>query len=220
MNQDPSVIHLAVIDDHAIVRKGICAIIESFGGFIIDFEAGNGEELISQLEKVHKLPDICLLDINMPKKNGYDTIREVKSRWPDLKFLILTIFNNEFAIMRMLRNGANGYILKNCNPNDLKKALTTIHENGYYHYELLSSRFYRHMTMPEKERPKLNEKEIEFLSLCCIDGSYKEIAEKMGVSPRTVEGYRDMLFAKLDIKTRTGLATYAISTGIVGFTER
>ena len=213
--QDQHVIHLAIADDHELFRSGISALISSFDGFKMDIEVSDGEELIKQLKKAKRLPEICLLDINMPRKNGYDTLKEIKAQWPDMKFLVLTMFNTEYAIMRMLRGGANGYTLKNCNPNELKKALTAIYETGYYHSELVSNRIHTSL----KNEDKITDKEIQFLTLCCNDCSYREIAEIMHVSPRTVEGYRDALFQKLNIKTRTGLVMYAISTGIVPFSE-
>jgi two-component system, NarL family, invasion response regulator UvrY len=215
MSTQSPIIHLAVADDHAIVRKGICAIIQSFGGFEIDIEADNGEELINKLEKAKTIPDICLLDINMPQKNGYDALIDIKIKWPTIKILVLTIFTNEYAIIRMLRSGANGYILKNCNPLDLKNALLTIQKSGYFHSDFLSTKANTEVS----QLPKITDKEIQFLSLCCIDGGYKEIADLMGLSVRTVEGYRDSLFEKLKIKTRTGLVMYAISIGIVPFSS-
>jgi len=208
-----TLIHIAIADDHVIIRKGVCEIINSFGGFAVDTEASNGEELIKKLQKKEKLPDICIIDINMPVMNGYDTLLNIKKLWPAMKVLVLTMFDNEHTIIKMLTNGANGFILKNSDPKELKKALLTIEEQGYYHAEFMSGRFYA--TLKSNDSPKITDKEMQFLTLCCSDLNYKEIAERMNLSPRTVEGYRDNLFEKLGVRTRTALMMYAITIGIV-----
>jgi two-component system, NarL family, invasion response regulator UvrY len=209
-------INIALADDHMILRKGVKDIISSFGGFEVIMEASNGKELITTLYTAKLLPDICMLDINMPDMNGYDTIVALKKNWPTMKVLVLTMFNNEYSILKMLKNGANGYLLKkNCHPNDLKLALTTIYNKGYYHSDFITSRLIKEIENEEKQPPKITEKEMQFLAYCCTDYSYKEIAGFMNLSQRTVEGYRDALFEKLNLNSRTALAVYAISSGIV-----
>jgi two-component system, NarL family, invasion response regulator UvrY len=219
-NSSQRQIRLAYADDHPLVRQGICSYLKEFGCFEIDIQADNGAELIQLLKKAKTLPDICILDISMPVKNGYDTIIEIKSYWPSMKFLILTMYDEEYAIIRMLRNGANGYMLKNCRPDELRKALMSIHLIGCYHSELTISHTHNAINGNVNNLLKLNDKELQFLSYCCSDYHYKQISEKMGVSQRTVEGYRDDLFDKLKIKTRTGLAIYAMNIGIVPFRNR
>lgn len=209
-------ISLAYAEDHVLIREGISSFLKEFGCFEIIIEANNGAELIHHLKKSKTLPDICILDIRMPVKNGYETITEIKSIWPIMKFLILTMFDEEYAIIQMLRSGANGYILKNCSPNELKKALISIHQLGSYHSELTINLI--HNAIANNNLLKFNEREIQFLSFSCSDLPYREIAEKMGVSLRTVHGYRDGLFDKLRLKTRTGLAMFAMNAGITPFT--
>jgi two-component system invasion response regulator UvrY len=207
-------IRVAFADACILCRTTLCTYLRDLGFFEIEIEADNGRELIQFLKTTTTLPDICVLDISMPVKNGYETIKEVRSCWPSIKFLILTSINSEYSVFEMLRNGASGYLLKNCNREELKKALVSIYDIGNYQSETTISKIHDAFNRDGKYLLKINDKEIQFLSYCCSDYHYKEIAQKMGVSPRTVEGYRDDLFEKLKVKTRTGLAMYAMSIGI------
>src|SRR5690606_33677819 len=128
----PPEIHIAYADDHTAVRKGIISFLSGLGGIVVDIEANNGKELIKQLEKVKRLPDVCLLDINMPQMDGFETLVEIKKRWQSMKVLILTVHDAELYVIRMIRNGANGYLLKSCDPEEIKKALFTIDTKGVY----------------------------------------------------------------------------------------
>ena len=218
-NQNQTKIKIALADDHVMVRKGIKEIISSFGGFDIILEANDGEELINLLKGVKVLPDICVLDINMPNKNGYNTLKEIKELWPSVKFLILTMFNNEFNILRMLKEGAHGFLLKNSDPKDLEIALNSIHSAGHYHSSLLSGRAFKAMNDVHINFPQITDKEMQFLALCCSNMTYKDMADKLILSQRTIEGYRDSLFKKLDLNTRTALAMYAVSIGLTPHVE-
>ena len=153
----------------------------------------------------------------MPRKNGYETVLEIRKLYPGIKVLVLTMFNNEFAVLKMLRSGAHGYLLKNCHPNDLKIAMLAIINDGYYHSEFITNRVIKSMEKGPDEFPKISEKETLFLTLCCRDINYKQMADELNCSPRTVEGYRDSLFNKLNLRTRTALAMYAIQIGLVPF---
>jgi len=207
-------IRIAIADDHKMICDGLSSLIMTFLGFAIDIIAHDGDELINHLEVATALPHICILDISMPGKNGYDTIHYVRGRWPSIKFLVLTMHNSEHSIVRMFRLGAGGYLVKNCPVQEIVSALHSIHKTGYYHSDYTG--FYmREAFRPNSRLPVISEREASFLDYCCTELCYKEIADKMKVSMRTVEGYRDSLFQKLGIKTRIGLAMYAISTGIV-----
>lgn len=210
MTDNPRRVRIALADDHWMVRKGIIELIAAFGDFEVILEAGDGEELIQKLEQATVLPDICILDINMPSMNGYDTLTQLKKRWPELKVMILTMFNNELTIIRMLRNGANGFMLKAGDPKELGRALRAIYEHGFYHGELVTST----LAQWKESATHISNKELQFLSLCCSDLNYKEIANIMGMSVRTIDGYRDSLFEKLDLRSRTGLVIFALSMGI------
>jgi two-component system invasion response regulator UvrY len=180
------------------------------------YSVQNGKELVEKLSLAKLLPDVCLLDINMPELNGFETARAIKERWPEIKILAVSVYDSEFNIIGMLRAGAGGYILKDAQPEVLRHAIEGLHANGFYHSELVTGRILHQMvSQPQHVNSgQLNEKEIEFLKLACTEMTYKEIADQMNISPRTIDGYRDQLFAKLNIKSRTGLVMYALKTGI------
>jgi two-component system invasion response regulator UvrY len=207
---------VALADDHALVRNGLASLIDTFDGFKVLFQAGNGQELINLL-KPKALPDIVLMDINMPKKDGYETTKWLREMYPEIKVLALSMYDNESAIIRMIKNGACGYILKESEPAELRKALNTIAEKGYYHTELVTTQLVKIVRGDNEDSAaqNLNERELEFLKLACTELTYKEIADKMFLSPRTIDGYRDALFEKLKLKTRVGLVMFAIKNGIV-----
>lgn len=215
---------VALADDHALIRNGLAGLINSFNEYEVIFQAGNGQEFIEQLA-LHEPPTVALLDINMPKKNGYETAHFVRQHYPSIKILALSMYDNENYIIRMLKNGARGYILKEAEPAELKMALDSIIQKGYHYSELVTGHLINTINKFDED-PKtkttllLTEREIEFLQYVCTELSYKEIADKMFLSPRTIDGYRDAMFEKLNIKTRVGLALYAVKNGIVNLNNK
>ena len=212
--------NIVLADDHVLLRNGLATLLKNLGHKVL-FEACNGKELIACLEP-EKLPDIVLMDINMPEMDGYETTHWLKINHPAIKVLALSMYDNETAIIRMLKCGAKGYMLKDSDPAELKIAIQALLNKGFYQSELLSGKLINAMNTIDdgetnvKNVLHINEKEIEFLKYTCTELSYKEIAEKMNVSPRTVDHYRDTLFEKLQVKTRVGLVMYAIRNKIVG----
>lgn len=208
-------IKIALADDHNLFRKGMEELIEDFDNMEVLYSVPNGQELINKLSS-GKLPDVCLLDINMPELNGFETARKIKEQWPDIRILAVSVYDSEFNIIGMLRAGAGGYILKDAQPDVLRKAIEGIYENGFYHSELVTGKIlHRIISQPhEVSTTLLNEKQVQFLKLCCSEMTYREIADNMGISHRTIDGFRDQLFEKLNIKSRTGLVMYALKTGI------
>jgi two-component system invasion response regulator UvrY len=210
---------LVLIDDHTLLRNGLASLVRSLGHTVL-FEADNGKDFIEKL-KPQYLPDVILLDINMPEMDGYETAKWVKLKYPKIKILALSMYDDENSIIRMLRCGARGYILKDSEPAELKEAIESLIHKGYYHSELVSGKLIQAINGIDEEETglkklvALNEREIDFLKYTCTELTYKEIADKMFVSPRTIDGYRDALFEKLKVKTRVGLAIYAIKNGVV-----
>jgi DNA-binding NarL/FixJ family response regulator len=211
---------VALVDDHELLRTGLAAIVNTFDGYKVIFEASNGKEFIASL-KTKPTPDIILLDITMPVMDGYETAAWVKLNLPDTKVLVLSMLENDGAIIRMLKNGARGYILKDSNPKIFRTAMNHIRDTGYYINDLVSNKLMHYINQDDGTEMQvlpmqhLSDNELCFLKLICTDKTYKEIAEDMSLSPRTIDTYRDNLFKKLQIKTRTGLAIFAIRNGLI-----
>src|SRR5258708_6116803 len=211
---------VALVDDHVLLRNGLANLIRSFGEYSVLFEARNGNDLIRQL-KPRSLPDLVLLDINMPDMDGYETALWLKRNHPEIRILALSMYDTDNSIIRMLKNGVKGYILKDIEPTELKLALESVIYKGFYYSEMVTGKLIHTInTLDEPEQEvshllRMNDREMEFLKLACTECTYKEIAERMYLSPRTIDGYRDSLFEKLSVRTRVGLVLYAIRNGIV-----
>ncbi len=206
-------INIAIADDHIVMRSGLAELIKMLGAYEVIIQARNGNDLLEQLQEAPVMPDICILDINMPELNGYETTEKLKELYPCIKVMALSMFDNEFSIVRMLRSGAKGFLHKGADPDELSNALQTLHEEGYFHTELMLINSLRKTN--NWQTINITDRETEFLKHCCSDLSYKEIADLMKVSLHTVHGYRDSLFLKLRLKSRTALAIYALRTGVV-----
>jgi DNA-binding NarL/FixJ family response regulator len=211
---------VVLVDDHVLLRNGLASLIRGFGEYEVLFEACGGKDLIRQL-KNSRLPDIILLDINMPEMDGYDTACWLRRNYPDIKVLALSMYETDNAIVRMLKNGAKGYVLKDIDAGVLKVALDSVLEKGFYYTDMVTGKLIHTISTlddPELRMRRLlalNERELEFMKLVCTEWTYKEIADRMYLSPRTIDGYRDALFEKLNVRTRVGLAMYAVRSGIV-----
>ena len=211
---------VALVDDHTLLRNGLANVVRGYSEYAVLFEADNGKDFIKEL-RPQSLPDIVLLDINMPGMDGYETALWLKQNYPDIRVLALSMYDNEQAIIRMMKNGARGYILKDIDPSEFKMALDSVIKRGFYYSEMVTGKLIHAVnTLDEPGQPlktlvKLNQRELQFLKLVCTELTYREIAEQMFLSPRTIDGYRDDLFEKLKVKTRVGLVMYAIKNGIV-----
>jgi len=207
---------VALVDDHALLRNGLASVINNSDGYQVVFEANNGKHFI-ELLKSNPKPDILLLDITMPEMDGFETAQWIKTNAPDIKILVLSMMDDDKSIIRMLKYGARGYILKDSKPEVLRTALRDISEKGFFFNELVSGRLVHLASQAAGEvsaEPVLSEKETEFLKLCCTEKSYKEIADSMQITPRAVEALRSNMFEKLQTLSRVGLVMYAIRNGI------
>ena len=211
---------IALADDHVLLRNGLANLLRDLD-YVVVAEASNGRELLEKLG-AGPVPEVVLMDINMPLMDGYETTLFLKRTYPDVKVIALSMYDDENAIIRMLRSGAKGYIMKDSDPSELKAAIHAVLTRGFYHSEMVTGKLIHiinHLDQHEgaalRDTVGLNERETEFLKLVCTEMTYKEIAEKMHLSPRTIDGYRDALFEKLDVKSRVGLIIFAIKNGIV-----
>ncbi|MBO9200065.1 MULTISPECIES: response regulator transcription factor [Niastella] len=211
---------VAYVDDHILLRNGLANLFRGLETYAILFEANNGKDFIKQLQPRY-LPDIALQDINMPERDGYETALWLKRSYPGIKILVLSMYDNEHSIMRMMKNCAKGYILKDIDPMQFRRALDSLVRKGFYYSELITGKLIHAVSQldepdePIKNIVSLNAREIDFLKLVCSEMTYKEIAEKMFLSARTIDGYRDALFEKLNVKSRVGLVLFAIKNNIV-----
>ncbi len=208
---------LLMVDDHILLRDALVKLINNFDEFTVIAAAGNGEEVVQFMENGCR-PDIVLMDLNMPKMDGYETAKWLAAHHPEVKIVILTMYDSEIALIRLLQAGVHGFLKKDIHPAELKKTLLTVASGEYYYSNhttvKIASLFRKQATL---EKLILNETEIEFLKLASTDMTYKEIAHAMQMTPRHIDSYRDSLFTKLEVKSRVGLAIYAVKNGIVTF---
>lgn len=207
---------IVIIDDHTLIAKALSGIISNFEQFEVIYDCENGKDLIDKLKLKSVIPSLVLLDISMPIMDGFETAKWLKEHHPEIKIMALSMQDDDQSVIKMIKNGAHGYLLKNTHPADLEKALIRLMEDGYYYPEWASKIVFSNIkneNSTDNNLPKLTQREKEFLKYSTSEMSYKEISEKMFCSPRTIESYRDNLFEKLEIKTRVGLAVFAIKNG-------
>lgn len=217
--QENTSVKLALIDDHTLFRKGLINLIEIAGPqYNILFEANNGLELKSKISKDNP-PDIILLDINMPEMDGFTCVQWLTENFPLVKILVVSMINREEIIVRMLKLGVKGYLCKDVEIRDLNEALIAIMNKGYYYTDFITGKLVHSLQNindnNNSEIPFLSEREKTFLHYACSELTYNEIASKMFVSPKTIDGYRDSLFEKLKVRSRVGLVLYAIKHEMV-----
>jgi DNA-binding NarL/FixJ family response regulator len=209
--------YIALVDDHTMFRKGLAMLINLFPGYKVLMDAANGRELIDQLDPDH-LPDIVLLDIHMPVMDGYVTAAWLRDHHPEIRILALSTMDSDTTIIKMIRQGARGYILKDADPKELLVAFREILDRGFYYNEIVTRKVIQSLHQVAQDAPafpKLTDREMEFLRLACSEKNYQQIAQEMFVSERTVDGYRESLFKKFNVTNRVGLVLYAIKNGLV-----
>ena len=209
---------IALADDHLLIRNALVELINRFPGFKVIFDTSNGKEFIDGIQSFGP-PDIALIDINMPVMDGFETTEYLARQFPDIKCVALSVEENEESIIKMLRLGAKGYLLKDTNTSQFILALSEIRDKGYYHSDLVSNTLLKSLHKPAEVKNKIQSqfqaREEEFIKLACTEMTYKEIADQMCLSPRTIDGYRESLFLKLEVKSRVGLVLFAIKNNLV-----
>ena len=214
---------LAIVDDHILVRKGIAQLISSASDrFKVILEAGNGNEFIDQFPVLLKhQPDIVITDIKMPQKDGFETVHWLKMNHPHVKIAVLTMFDDERSVLRMLKLGVDGYLTKNMDPQDLLTGLQSLLDKGFCYSDFITGTLWQSVKnekaglSPYEIWLSLTEKEKTFVKHTCSELTYNEIAGEMGLSVKTIDGYRDNLFTRFKVRSRVGLVLYAIKNEII-----
>ncbi len=208
-------IKIAIVDDHKLFRSGVARLMAEFPQIEVVFEADDGT-MMMELINSGNLPQVILMDINMQPMDGYQTTLWLNQYYPSINILALSMYEDEKAILKMIKAGAGGYLLKGAMPNELLNAIIGIAEKRFYMNDLVTGRMIRSLQSPVITKElSLTVKETEFLKLCATELTYREIAEVLKISPRTADSYREILFVKLSLKSRVGLALFAVKNELV-----
>ncbi|MDG4652701.1 response regulator transcription factor [Chryseobacterium arthrosphaerae] len=206
-------IPIAIVDDHTLISKALENMITENTQYKVIMNHPNGEDFIAAVEKASELPAVVLMDVNMPYKNGIETTEWLSEHFPDIRVIALTMDDDEKILIKMLKAGAKGYLLKDMQPSILFQAIDTVFEKGSFYTDFVAQKLLKVKTEEIKTASLLSElkdREKEFIKWACSELTYKEIADKMCLSPKTIDGYRDSVFLKLDIKNRAGLVLFAL----------
>jgi len=214
-----SKIKIAIADDYKIFREGLKVGLSAEENFDVILEADNGEELLKALETA--TPDVILMDLKMPLMDGMEATKAVRKKYPTIKVLVVTMYDDDKFIIHLMENGANGYLLKNTEPDEIKKSIYAVHENGYYFNDLVNKALLKKLVLKNNLKPSFNqnveltEREMEVLKLICEEKTAAEIAKYIFLSPRSVEGIRQRLIEKIGVRNTAGLVMFAVKNNMV-----
>jgi DNA-binding NarL/FixJ family response regulator len=208
-------INIGIVDDHQLFLKSLSVLIESFPTFKIVLDALNGEALLNKLATAETLPDILLLDVNMPVMDGANTATIISSKYPQIKMIALSMKDDDVSVIKMIKAGCCAYLLKDIHPDELEKALNEVYTKGYYNADVSNINYRRLILKTNEQEIVFTERERTFLKLACSDFTYKQIALQMHLSERTIDGYREALFQKMNVQSRTGMALEALRRNLV-----
>lgn len=209
-------IKVGLVDDHELFLRSVGLMLSSFDRYTVVLEALNGKDLQEKIAKTKSLPDVMLIDVNMPKMNGFETATWLKKNYPDIKLVALSMNDDDRTIIDMLRAGCSAYLLKDTHPNDLEKALAEVYEKGFYNGDATNINF-RRLLISEKENEELEITPPQklFMQLCSTDLTYRQIASELKISENTVDGYREKLFKKFNVQSRVGLVLEGIKRRLI-----
>lgn len=214
-----SKIKIAIADDYKIFREGLKVGLSADENFDVLFEADNGEELLKALETT--TPDVIIMDLKMPIMDGMEATKEVRKKYPGIKVLVVTMYDDDKFIIHLMENGANGYLLKNTEPDEIRKSIYAVHENGYYFNDVVNKALLKKLVLKNNLKPSFNqnveltERELEVLKLICEEKTAAEIAKDIFLSPRSVEGIRQRLIEKIGVRNTAGLVMFAVKNSMV-----
>ena len=217
-----SIIKSAIADDEQLFRKGMRFLLEKTDEFEVTFEAEDGAQLIETLKQTEEIPDIILMDLKMPKLNGVEATKIIHKQFPTIKFIALTSYGGKSFIINMIDVGASSYLLKNTNPKDVVFTIREVHNKGFYYNEKVMKMIHENLLSSsgkkirsDLDKKLLSKREIDVLELICAEYTTNEIAEKLFISPRTVDGHRNNLLLKTGSKNVAGLVIYGIQKKLI-----
>jgi two-component system, NarL family, invasion response regulator UvrY len=217
------IIKLALVDDHKLFRKGLISLIEMVSKeYVILFEADNGLDLQLKIDSANP-PDIILMDVSMPGMDGFASVQWLQQHYPQIRVLVVSMIEREETIVKMIKLGVKGYLCKDVEPKELREALYAVYNKGFYYTDFITGKLVHSLQNGNTEKQKeletnpINNQEKQFLELACSELTYAEIADKMCLSPKTIDGYRNSLFEKLKVKSRVGLVLFAIKNRMVNW---
>ena len=215
------IIKVAIADDHQIFRKGVILSLRQYTNIKFVFEAENGEDLIQKVSDTEEPPDVILMDLKMPVKDGIETTKYLNKHFPSIRIIILTMYEDERFVGHLMDSGANGYLLKSTEPSEIKKAISDVMRTGFYLNNFVNKVLIKKNYAKQKFNPNLNsevvisEREKEVLTLVCMEYTAQEIAQKMEISARTVEAIKDRLMERFGVKNSVGLVFYAMKNSLI-----
>ena len=218
MNKEKKIL-IAIADDYETFREGLKKCIANDDSLEVIIEAGNGEELISAFEK--KIPDVVIMDLKMPVMDGMEATRIIRRKFPNVKVLVVTMYNEDKFIIHLMEIGANGYLLKNTEPDEIRRSIYAVYENGYYFNDLVNKGLLKKLTIKNNtglsfnQHIELSPQELEVLKLICEEKTTAEIAKEILLSPHSVDTIREQLIEKIGVGNSAGLVMYAIKNGII-----
>lgn len=214
-----SKINISIADDYKIYRDGLKVGLSADENLCVISEADNGEDLMKSLES--RLPDVIIMDLKMPVMDGMEATKLVRKKYPAVKVLVVSMYEDDKFIIHLMENGANGYLLKNAEPDEIRRSIYAVHENGYYFNDLVNKALLKKLVLKNNLKPSFNqdidltEREQEVLKLICEEKTAAEIGKEIFLSPRSVEGIRQRLIEKIGVRNTAGLVMFAVKNGVV-----
>lgn len=212
-------IRIAIADDYAIIRDGMKVGLSRDEDLEVVLEADSGNKLIEGLNSVPV--DVILMDLKMPGMDGIEATTVIRKRFPDIRVLVITMYDDEKFIIHLMENGANGYLLKHADSEEIRRAIYSVFETGYYFNDLVNKALLKKLVMRSPVKPtfkpniELSERELQVLHLVCEEKTNAEIGQTIFLSPRSVEGIRQRLIEKVGVRNTAGLVIWAVRNGVV-----
>lgn len=214
-----SKIKIAIADDYKIYRDGLKVGLLNDENLEVVLEADNGEDLLKALPEC--MPDVILMDLKMPVMDGIEATKVIRKKFDSIKVLVITMYDDDKFIIHMMENGANGYLLKNADSDEIIRSIYAVYENGYYFNDLVNKALLKKLVLKNNLKPSFNnnidltERELDVLKMICEEKTAVEIGREIFLSPRSVEGIRQRLIEKIGVRNTAGLVMFASKSGIV-----